>query len=67
VNSQIAVELAIGCATVFLSCIGSAVVIGMFFGGLKAEMRITSDRLAKIEGMFTLVPRQRNDPGAGHP
>lgn len=65
-NSQIAVELAIGCGTVFLSCIGSAVVIGMFFGGLKAEVRIMADRLAKIEGMFTLVPRPP-DPGGKAP
>lgn len=57
-NTQIAVELGIGCGTVFLSCVGSAVVIGMFFGGLKAEIRIMADRLAKIEGVFTLVPRK---------
>lgn len=57
-NQQAMVEILIGCVTVLLSVIGSAVVIGMFFGGLKAEMRIMSDRLAKIEGMFTLVPRQ---------
>lgn len=62
-NTQVAVELAIGCGTIFLSVIGSALIIGMFVGGLKAEMRITSDRLAKIEGLFTLVPRQPPQPG----
>lgn len=63
-NSQVAIELIIGSATVFLSCMGSAVIIGMFVGGLKAEMRIMSDRLAKIEGMFTLVPRRPDPPQA---
>lgn len=58
-TASVGVELAIGCGTIFLSCIGSAVIIGIFVGGLKTEMRITSDRLAKIEGMFTLVPRQQ--------
>ena len=33
----------------------------MFLGGMKAEMRVTSDRLAKIEGMFTLVPRRQSN------
>lgn len=58
VNAQVGVELAIGCATVFLSCVGSAVVIGAFFGSLKSEVRIMADRLAKIEGLFTMVPRK---------
>lgn len=41
----------------FFTCLGNAIVLGIFLGGMKADMRIMSDRLAKIEGMFTLVPR----------
>jgi hypothetical protein len=47
----------IGAVTVFLSAVSTAVIVGMFMGGLRAEVRLMSDRLAKIEGMFTLVPR----------
>jgi hypothetical protein len=42
----------------FFTCLGNAIILGIFLGGMKADMRIMGDRLAKIEGMFTLVPRR---------
>lgn len=54
--NQTTIEMIIGVATFFLTSIVNAVVIGMFLGGLKTEVRLMSDRLAKIEGVFTLVP-----------
>lgn len=56
-----AIAAIIGVATFILTLLGNAIIIGMFLGGMKAEMRVTSDRLAKIEGMFTLVPRSVKD------
>jgi hypothetical protein len=53
-----AISAIIGVATFFLTCLGNALILGLFLGGIKAEMRLNSDRLAKIEGMFTLVPRR---------
>ena len=41
----------------FCTCLGNAIVLGIFLGGMKGKMDIMADRLAKIEGMFTLVPR----------
>jgi hypothetical protein len=55
--SSDAIATIIGVVTFFLTCLGNALILGIFLGGIKAEMRVTSDRLAKIEGMFTLVPR----------
>jgi hypothetical protein len=57
------ISVIISCAGFFLTCLGNAIIIGMFLGGMKAEMRVTSDRLAKIEGMFTLVPRSVENVG----
>lgn len=61
-NSETIAAL-IGVATFVLTLLGNAIVLGMFLGGMRAEMRVTSDRLAKIEGMFTLVPRSQDSVG----
>jgi hypothetical protein len=55
----------IGVVTFFLTCLGNAIILGIFLGGMRAEMRVNSDRLAKIEGMFTLVPRQIDQKNVG--
>jgi hypothetical protein len=56
VNST-TVELIIALATFLITTLVNAFVFGMFLGGMRTEMRLMSDRLAKIEGVFTLVPR----------
>lgn len=56
--SDAATTLLVGAATILLSVLGSAIVIGIFLGSLKSDMRGMNDRLAKIEGMFTLTLRQ---------
>lgn len=56
-----AIAAVIGVATFFLTCLGNALILGFYLGGIRAEMRVNSDRLAKIEGMFTLVPRSVKD------
>ena len=61
--SNATVELLIGIGTFFFTTLANAFVLGMFLGGLRTEMRLTSDRLAKIEGVFTLVPRRGDDVG----
>jgi hypothetical protein len=49
--------LIIALATFLVTTLVNAFVFGMFLGGMRTEMRLMSDRLAKIEGVFTLVPR----------
>lgn len=61
--SVTAVDLLIGASTFFLTTLANVFVLGMFLGGIKAEVRIMSDRLAKIEGVFTLVPRTGQNTG----
>ena len=61
------ISVVIAIAGFFFTCLGNAIILGMFLGGMKAEMRVTSDRLAKIEGMFTLVPRSVENVGKAIP
>jgi hypothetical protein len=61
-NSDVIAAI-IGVATFFLTCLGNAIILGFFLGGLRAEVRMVGDRLAKIEGMFTLVPRRVDSDG----
>jgi hypothetical protein len=56
VNAQVAVELIIGCITFFLTSIVNAVIIGIFVGGVKGDIKNISERLARIEGAFQMVP-----------
>lgn len=55
--------LIIALATFLVTTLVNAFVFGMFLGGMRTEMRLMSDRLAKIEGVFTLVPRGMKDVG----
>lgn len=52
--SALALEVIVALAGVIFSMLGSAFVAGMWTGQLKADVRLIADRLAKIEGMFTL-------------
>jgi hypothetical protein len=54
VNPQTATELAIGACTVIMSMAGSAFIAGARWGRLQSEMATISNRLSRIEGMFTL-------------
>lgn len=54
--TQTTVDLIIGFVTFFITSVVNAVLVGFFMGGLRAEVRLMADRLAKIEGVFTLVP-----------
>ena len=55
--TQTTVDLIIGLSTFFLTCLCNAGILGFFLGGLRAEVRLMADRLAKIEGAFTMIPR----------
>jgi hypothetical protein len=54
--SQVAIELIIGCVTFFITSLTNAVIIGIFVGGVKSDLRNLSERFARIEGAFQLVP-----------
>jgi hypothetical protein len=56
------VEVGIGAATFVLSISASAFISGTRWGRVETDMRSMNDRLAKIEGMFTLVYK---DPHSG--
>ena len=56
-NAQVAVELIIGCVTFFFTSIVNAVIIGIFVGGVKGDIKNISERLARIEGAFQVVPK----------
>lgn len=48
------VQSGISVATVIVSLAGAAFVSGTRWGRIETDMRVMADRLAKIEGMFTL-------------
>ena len=52
------VELVIGVATLVLSITGSAFIAGTRWSRVESDIHSMSDRLAKIEAMFTLQLRQ---------
>lgn len=60
-NGSLIVEVVIGVATVVLSLTGSAFIAGTRWGRIETELRSMSDRLAKIEGMFTLRLRSPDE------
>jgi len=43
---------------VIVSVISAVFVAGSRWGSVNSEMRYMNDRLAKIEGMFTLTPKE---------
>ena len=61
-STGILVEALIGVATVLISVATSMFVAGTRWGRVESEVRLMSDRLAKIEGMFTL--RLKDDGNA---
>lgn len=61
--SVIPTEIIIAIATFVCSVGASMFVAGTRWGQINTEMRTMNDRLAKIEGMFTLTPK--DFPGHG--
>jgi hypothetical protein len=53
-------EILIGIASFICSICGAMFVAGMRWGQVTGDIRNMSDRLAKIEGMFTLRLRDRD-------
>jgi len=63
-------------ATIFLSVLFNAVIVGYWMGRIRQEVKMQpqtidlklnsiSDRLARIEGMFTLAPTWNTPPVGG--
>jgi hypothetical protein len=50
----VAIEILIGVATFMISTGASMFIAGARWGTMNTEVRAINDRLAKIEGMFTL-------------
>lgn len=55
------VEVLIGVLTLILSVSASMFVAGSRWGRIEGDMRNMSDRLARIEGMFTLQLKDADD------
>lgn len=55
--SQTALDIIISLSGVIVSVVTAAFLSGMRWGEVRSEMRYMNDRLAKIEGMFTLTPK----------
>lgn len=56
-----ALSILIAAVGVVVSVCCSMFVAGSRWGRIEGDMRSMSDRLAKIEGMFTLKLRQRDE------
>lgn len=59
--TQTALTIVITLGGVLVSVLVSVFVAGTKWGSVNTEMRYMNDRLAKIEGMFTLTPK--DSPG----
>jgi hypothetical protein len=57
-------DILIGLATFVMSVGASMFVAGRQWGEVRSEMRYMNDRLAKIEGMFVLAPREARHDGS---
>lgn len=55
-NSQTTVELIVACVTFFMTVTVNAVIVGVFMGGIRGDVKAIRDRLARLEGAFTIVP-----------
>ena len=53
-NTGTVLDLVIGGCTIVLSLTGSAFIAGSRWSRMESSISTMSDRLAKIEGMFTL-------------
>lgn len=63
-NTVLVVQMVISLVGVVASVTTSAFISGTRWGTMQQEMRTMADRLAKIEGMFTL--RLRDGEGGEH-
>lgn len=59
--SDTAVNLLISGGGVLLSALIATFISGMHWGELRTDVRTMNDRLAKIEGMFTLTLKDHAD------
>jgi hypothetical protein len=59
--TPVSLEILIAAIGVLVSVCCSMFVAGSRWGRIEGDMRSMSDRLAKIEGMFTLKLRQRDE------
>ena len=57
----IVIEIIISVATVILSVCTSAFIAGTRWGRVEGDIKSMSDRLARIEGMFTLTLKGPHD------
>lgn len=60
--SQTGITVLIAVAGFVASVGASSFISGMHWGELRADVRVMNDRLAKIEGMFTLRLRDGDLP-----
>ena len=60
-NTLIILQTVIAMAGVITSVIVSAFLSGSRWGRVETDMRVMADRLAKIEGMFTLRLKDDGD------
>ena len=66
-NAALIVQMAISLGGVITSIVMSAFISGTRWGAMQQDMRQMADRLAKIEGMFTLRLRDPARNGDGEP
>ena len=58
--SGLVIEIIIGCVTFVTSVSTSMFIAGSRWGEVRADVKTISERLAKIEGMFTLKLEDRS-------
>jgi hypothetical protein len=59
--SAIDVQILVSAVTFIMSIAGSMFIAGNRWGRIESKIEIMADRLAKIEGMFTLRLKDRDD------
>lgn len=62
-NTAVIIQIVISAGGVIASVCVSSFISGTRWGRVEGDMRSMSDRLAKIEGMFTLKLRDRDRAG----
>lgn len=62
--SDVVLAAIISGASFFASVGASMFIAGQRWGEVRSEMRYMNDRLAKIEGMFTLTPKDTGQHGS---
>lgn len=60
-DTAIVIEIIIGSVTIAVSLIGSAFIAGNRWGRIESDIRSISERIARIEVLFTLRLRRNND------